>query len=251
DIARAAGKAILEIYNNPSLFAVDYKADKSPLTAADKAANEIICSGLMKLTPEIPIISEENKELPFEQRREYSYCWLVDPLDGTKEFIKRNGEFTVNIALILEGAPVLGVLYIPINDLCYFAAKDLGAFRLEEGGDVKLTCPTFDISQSGLRVLCSRSHLNEETQNFVDALTDPVLIPKGSALKFSVVAEGEGDVYPRIGPTMEWDTAAAHILLEEAGGGLFEFETRKPLTYNKASLLNPNFVAFGKGNPFI
>jgi len=251
NIAKAAGKAILEIYNNPALFDVDYKADDSPLTAADKAANEIICNSLMSLTPDIPIISEENKELPYEQRGEFTYCWLVDPLDGTKEFIKRNGEFTVNIALVLDGAPVLGVLYVPISGLCYFAAKDFGAFRLEEPKDVRLTCLPFEINQSGLRVLCSRSHLNAETQQFVDALSEPVLVPKGSALKFSVVAEGAGDVYPRIGPTMEWDTAAAHIILEEAGGGIVEFETRKPLTYNKPSLLNPNFVAFGKGDPFI
>ncbi len=247
-IVREAGEAILQIYSDPALFDVDYKSDKSPLTAADSASNEIILKGLTSLSEDFPIISEESKTLPYEERRTYDYCWLVDPLDGTKEFIKRNDEFTINIALVRAGKPVVGILYIPVTGACFFGAKGEGAYRIDGETEVRLQCRPFEIGQSGLRVLCSRSHLSAATQEYVDKLDNPVLVPQGSALKFTVMAEGKGDVYPRIGPTMEWDTAAAHILLEEAGGGIVEFATGRPLVYNKPSLLNPDFVAFGKGN---
>jgi 3'(2'), 5'-bisphosphate nucleotidase len=246
-IARKAGAAILEIYQDPSLFDVDYKSDASPLTAADRAANDIILDGLKKLPDLFPIISEESKMIPYDERRHFDYCWLVDPLDGTKEFIKRNGEFTVNIALVKSGDPVAGLIYVPVTGACYFAFQNGGAWRLDSEVDKALHCKPFNIKQSGLRVLCSRSHLSLATKEYVDRLDNPTLVPQGSSLKFTVMAEGDGDVYPRIGPTMEWDTAAAHALLNEAGGGIVEFATGKPLTYNKPSLLNPDFVAFGNG----
>ncbi|MCB0686283.1 MAG: 3'(2'),5'-bisphosphate nucleotidase CysQ [Saprospiraceae bacterium] len=247
EIVQQAGAAILDIYHDPSRFDVDYKSDKSPLTAADKASNEIIIKGLSRLPEGYPIISEESTKQPYESRKLYDYCWLVDPLDGTKEFIKRNGEFTINIALVKLGRPVAGIIYVPVTGACYFAADGEGAWRLDDDREVQLQCATFSLQQSGLRVLCSRSHLSEATQEYVAKLTEPVLVPQGSALKFTVMAEGEGDIYPRIGPTMEWDTAAAHILLNEAGGEIVEFASGKPLTYNKESLLNPDFVAYGKG----
>ena len=246
-IARNAGVAILKIYEDPSLFNVDYKSDKSPLTAADKAANDIIIDGLKALPEKYPIISEESKKQDYEIRKQFEYCWLVDPLDGTKEFIKRNDEFTVNIALVKSGQPVVGLIYVPVSGACYFAALGEGAWRLDVDPELRLKCASFDINQAGLRVLCSRSHLSEATQDYVDQLDAAVLVPQGSALKFTVMAEGEGDIYPRIGPTMEWDTAAAHILLNEAGGEIIEFASGKPLKYNKESLLNPDFIAFGDG----
>ncbi len=247
-IVKEAGEAILKIYEDPTLFEVDYKSDNSPLTAADRAANDIIITGLQLLPEVFPIISEESKMLSYEERSTYEYCWLVDPLDGTKEFIKRNGEFTINIALVEKKKPVLGIIYVPVTGACYFAAKGKGAFRIGQGSDTLLECRPFDLNQPGLRVLCSRSHLSEATREYVDRLNKPVLVPQGSALKFTVMAEGNGDIYPRIGPTMEWDTAAAHILLEEAGGGIVEFATGRPLIYNKPSLLNPDFIAFGRGS---
>ncbi|NND32049.1 MAG: 3'(2'),5'-bisphosphate nucleotidase CysQ [Saprospiraceae bacterium] len=246
-IVKDAGAAILEIYQNPDFFDVDYKSDKSPLTAADKAANDIIIKGLSNLPDKIPIISEESKLLPYQDREHYHYCWLVDPLDGTKEFIKRNDEFTVNIALIKDGNPVLGIIYVPVGGACYFAYKGGGAFRIDGTEDIRLKCDDFIINEHGLRVLCSRSHLSEATQEYLNQLTEPKLVPQGSSLKFTVIAEGKGDVYPRIGPTMEWDTAAAHIILQEAGGNIVEFATGQPLRYNKPSLLNPDFIAFGNG----
>lgn len=248
ELAEAAGAAILEIYQDPSRFDVDYKSDNSPLTAADKASNAIIVKGLESLPDQFPIISEESKNQPYEIRKSYEYCWLVDPLDGTKEFIKRNGEFTINIALIRDGKPIVGLLYVPVTGACYFAAEGEGAWRIDGQEEVQLECASFHLENPGLRVLCSRSHLSPATKEYVDRLDAAVLVPQGSALKFTVMAEGKGDIYPRIGPTMEWDTAAAHILLNEAGGQIVEFATGKPLTYNKDSLLNPDFIAYGDGS---
>jgi len=246
-LAKAAGAAIMEIYQDPTAFDVELKGDKSPLTAADKAANKIICDGLIELDAEIRIISEENKLESYAERSQSSLCWLVDPLDGTKEFIKRNGEFTVNIALIEDGRSVFGVVFVPNTGDLYVAAKGEGAFEINQSGRRKLSCRDFDQDASGLAIICSRSHLNDATQEFVTRFADHQLVPRGSSLKFTVLARGEADIYPRLGPTMEWDTAAAHILVEEAGGSLVHFETREPLTYNKEDLLNPNFIAMGIG----
>lgn len=241
-IARQAGQAILEIYHQDD-FGVKLKSDDSPLTAADKAANAIICAGLEQLDVQYPIISEENKQVDFNTRKNYTRCWMVDPLDGTKEFIKRNGEFTVNIALIESGKVILGVVYVPVDDAMYFAAQNEGAYRIAHGERTLLQAPTFSADDKGLGLVCSRSHLNEETQAFVDEFDMPELVAKGSSLKFLVLAEGGAHVYPRLAPTMEWDTAAAQIILEEAGGLVVHADTQQPLTYNKENLLNPYFIA--------
>lgn len=244
-IARDAGAAIMDIYNSASDIEIELKGDDSPLTKADKAANDVICAGLEALEVKYPIISEENKLLPYEERKVFTHCWMVDPLDGTKEFIKKNGEFTVNIALIEQNEVVLGVVYAPALDEMYWAEKDKGAFSFINGEETKLTASQFTMKDSGLRVVCSRSHLNDETQAFVDALTEPELVAKGSSLKFLILANKGADVYPRIAPTMEWDTAAAQIILEEAGGEVVQYKTSEKVIYNKEDLLNPFFVARG------
>jgi 3'(2'), 5'-bisphosphate nucleotidase len=244
-IAKQAGAEILKIYADESSFSVEYKKDDSPLTRADKAANDKICSGLEQLTPDWPIISEENKQVDYKIRSQYDYYWLVDPLDGTKEFIKRNGEFTVNIALIHDQRPIAGVVFVPVTDELYWAIKDDGAYQ-ELGGKIKrLQCPSFSKSESGLGIVCSRSHLNDATQAFIDQFENPKLVATGSSLKFTIIAKGEAHIYPRLAPTMEWDTAAAQIVLEEAGGKVIQVENNEPLEYNKENLLNPQFVALG------
>lgn len=245
-IARAAGAAILEIYHNEADFNVELKSDDSPLTKADRAANTVICKGLESLSEVFPILSEENKTIPYEERKSYPYYWLVDPLDGTKEFIKRNGEFTVNIALVHQQEPVLGVVYAPVLDEMYWAVKGEGAWLERDGKTRKLEANAFRMSDPGLKVVCSRSHLNEGTQAFIDALNTPEKVSRGSSLKFLLMAKGEAHVYPRLGPTMEWDTGAAQIVLEEAGGQVIDEETGKPLRYNKENLLNPYFIAYGQ-----
>jgi 3'(2'), 5'-bisphosphate nucleotidase len=244
-IARKAGEVIIDIYRHDKNIQIVHKSDDSPLTAADRAANQVICEGLERLAPRFPIISEENKAIPYEQRREYTCFWLVDPLDGTKEFIKRNGEFTVNIALVRHDRPVLGVVYAPDLDELYWAVAGRGAFQEVDGRNQALRAARFRLDQTGLRVVCSRSHLNEDTQRLVDRLESPEMVSRGSALKFLLLAKGEADLYPRLAPTMEWDTGAAQIILEEAGGKVLRADDRKPLSYNKESLLNPHFIAYG------
>jgi len=244
-IAQEAGDAILEIYKQAEGVVIEKKADNSPLTIADKTANDIICKGLENLADKHPIISEENKAIPYETRKDYPYCWLVDPLDGTKEFIKRNGEFTVNIALIHKQRIVFGVVYAPVLDEMYWAAKGEGAFLIKDGETQKLQVATFSNADKGLNLVCSRSHLNDDTQNFVDQFDEPNLVATGSSLKFLILAKGEAHIYPRLAPTMEWDTGAAQIILEEAGGKVLHAETKEPLLYNKENLLNPHFIAAG------
>jgi len=244
-IARRAGEAVLEIYNQEEDFEVEKKEDDSPLTRADRKANQVICEGLEELDLDFPVISEENKEIPYEQRKDYEYFWLVDPLDGTKEFIKRNGEFTINIALIKADRPVLGVVYVPVPDELYWAVDRAGAFMVQRGEVLKLQAASFSMSDEGLKVVTSRSHLNDATKDFVDELVQPDTVAKGSSLKFIVLAKGGAHVYPRLGPTMEWDTGAAQIILEEAGGGIQVESSGEPLRYNKENLKNPHFIAYG------
>ena len=244
-IAIDAGAAILEIYHSDD-FEVQLKSDDSPLTKADQAANAVICKGLEALSAQFPIISEENKEIPYEERKNFETHWLVDPLDGTKEFIKRNGEFTVNIALVHQQQTTLGVVYIPCEEELYWAVKGKGAFKVKNGAEEQIFAADFKMTDPNLNVVCSRSHLNEATQAFIDQLSTPQLVPKGSSLKFLTIAKGESHLYPRLGPTMEWDTGAAQIVLEEAGGSVISEETKAPLLYNKENLLNPYFVAYGK-----
>lgn len=245
-IAREAGAAILDIYEKSEGVKIERKADNSPLTIADKTANDIICKGLEALPVQHPIISEENKQLDYSERKNYEYAWLVDPLDGTKEFIKRNGEFTVNIALIHHSKIVLGVVYTPVVDEIYWAVKGEGAYFEKDGQSKKMEAASFKLSDSGLNLVCSRSHLNEETQNFVEQFDAPNLVSKGSSLKFLILAKGEAHIYPRLAPTMEWDTGAAQIVLEEAGGKIIHNDTKLPLEYNKENLLNPFFIAYGR-----
>ena len=247
-IAEEASKAILDIYNDPERFNVQLKNDDSPLTAADQASNEIICAGLQDINGDIPIISEENKQIPFEERSAYEYCWMVDPLDGTKEFVKRNGEFTINIALIKDSRAVLGLMHIPVAGASFYASMGDGAYKVHDGETSAIKCRPFDSQAKSLGMVCSRSHPNDRTLHYVEKYIDPILVPRGSALKFTAIAQGEADIYPRLGPTMEWDTAAAQIILESAGGQVLDFETRLPLRYNKENLLNPNFIAFGLGS---
>lgn len=249
-LAREAGASIMEIYQRAD-FNVESKLDESPLTAADKASNTIICAGLEALLPSFPIISEENKEIPYEIRKEYPFTWLVDPLDGTKEFIKRNGDFTVNIALIKGQELEMGVVYIPVYDELYWAWKGMGAFLESEGEVRQLQTSAFRISDEGLRVVCSRSHMSPETEAFIKKLKEPELVSRGSALKFLLLAKGDAHIYPRLGPTMEWDTGAAQMILEEAGGEVLEASSSSPLRYNKENLLNPHFVAFARTNPLL
>jgi 3'(2'), 5'-bisphosphate nucleotidase len=245
-IARAAGQKILEIYERKEGWEVEAKADNSPLTRADREANTVICEGLEKLATQYPIISEENKAIPYGTRKDYYRFWLVDPLDGTKEFIKRNGEFTVNIALIEAGQPILGIVYVPVVDQLYYGGKDMGAFREDAGGTIKLNGSQFSMNDAGLKVVASRSHINEATQTFLNDLNEPEIVSKGSSLKFMLLAEGSAQVYPRIAPTMEWDTGAAQAILEAAGGCVKRYDNLEPLRYNKENLLNPFFVAYAK-----
>lgn len=237
-IATEAGKAIMEIYKKD--FNVDYKDDKSPLTEADLKSNEIICNKLEKLYPNIPIMSEENKQVDYDTRRNWEYYWCIDPIDGTKEFIKKNDEFTVNIALIHNNTPVLGVVYGPAIDEMYSAKKGEGAFLNGQ----KLPLKINENKKEKLYVVASKSHLSEETQEFIDALDAKEItqVSRGSSLKLCMVASGEADIYPRLAPTMEWDTAAADAVVREAEKMTYQFQSNKPVVYNKENLLNPWFV---------
>ena len=238
NIALKAGEAIMQIYKKD--FTVEYKDDKSPLTEADLKANEIICSFLEKLYPNIPIMSEENKQTEFEIRKNWEYYWCIDPIDGTKEFIKKNDEFTLNIALVHNDTPVLGVVYAPAIDEMYSAKKGEGAYKNNQ----KLPLQTNDNPKEKLSVVASKSHLSEETQEFIDNLDTKEIeqVSKGSSLKLCMVAEGSADIYPRLAPTMEWDTAAADAIVREAGKNTYQFEKDEAVVYNKEDLLNPWFV---------
>lgn len=246
DLARKAGEAILEIYRRVDPE-VTYKKDDSPLTAADLASHEILAAGLEDLDADIPLLSEEGAHLDYEGRRAWRRFWSVDPLDGTKEFIKKNGEFTVNIALVEDGKPVLGVVYAPVLERTYFGATGLGAWRLDGHGDeaeeLSLDAPGTDDAE--LAVVASRSHGSEHQQAFLGALPAHRLVSMGSSLKLCLVADGSADLYPRLGPTMEWDTAAAHGVVTAAGGQVLDWAGRD-LIYNKENLLNPYFVVLGR-----
>lgn len=245
-VARDAGAAILEIYKQD--FEVIEKADNSPLTLADQWSNEVIMKGLIELYPEIPVISEENKLLPYNDRKDWDMFWLVDPLDGTKEFIKKNDEFTVNIALIEGGRPVLGIVYVPVTGVMYYGIDGDGSYmQICDAEPVKLNAdPKHFTEKDSIVVVASRSHLTQEVQDFVDELRakgkEVEFLSAGSSLKFCLVAEGKADVYPRFGPTMEWDTGAAHAVALGAGRDVLRADTKTPLSYNKEDLLNPWFI---------
>ena len=244
-IAEKAGAVILEYYRKD--IAVETKSDNTPVTEADLKASELIVAALEKLTPEIPVLSEESEGITWSQRKSWSCLWLVDPLDGTKEFVKRRDEFTVNIALIVDSEPVLGVVYAPVYDHMYFAFSGHGAFFRDQKGQVSSMGVSESIGKP-IRVLGSRSYLNDQTQAFLSRMGDYQLVQMGSSLKSCAVASGQGDLYPRLGPTSEWDTAAAQCIVEEAGGVLVNRDL-KPLKYNqKESLLNPHFFVCAKDN---
>lgn len=241
-LAKEAGERIMTIYNRD--FSVVRKEDDSPVTEADMAAHAVIDDGLEELAPEYPLLSEESASIPFEDRARWEYYWLVDPLDGTREFIKRNGEFTVNIALIHEHRAILGVVYAPALSLCYYAAQGLGAYK-QEGDKPAVAIKVQARRRDKVIVAGSRSHRGESLNRFLNNLGDHELLSMGSALKSCLVAEGAADIYPRLGPTSEWDTAAAHCIVEEAGGRLTNMQMQS-LPYNtKESLLNPHFFVFG------
>lgn len=246
EIARKAGSEILQIYNTE--FDIEHKDDKSPLTNADMASHHTIIDALSSLTPDIPVLSEESSKLPFDVRGQWQRYWLVDPLDGTREFIKRNGEFTVNIALIENNKSVLGVIHVPVLDIDYFAYSGGGAFKSEHG-DAPQAITVKPLQADTLTVAGSRSHGSEAMQKYMEKLAASYsaidMLSMGSSLKFCLVAEGKADLYPRLGPTSEWDTAAAQCIVEQAGGYVTKTDM-SALEYNtKESLLNPFFFVFG------
>ncbi len=238
NIAKDAGALVMEIYNKD--FTIEYKEDKSPLTEADLKANQFICTNLQKIYPQIPIMSEESKMVDFQTRKEWEYYWCIDPIDGTKEFIKKNGEFTINIALIHKNSPVLGVVYAPALDNLYYAKQGDGAYKNGQ----KLPLQTNENPKEKLTVVASKSHLSSETQEFIDGLDTKNIeqVSIGSSLKLCMVAEGIADIYPRLAPTMEWDTAAADAIVRQSSKMTYQFNSDQPVVYNKENLLNPWFV---------
>ena len=243
-IAKKAGKAILEIYDKE--ISVEYKDDNSPLTEADKISHDIIVTELRKLGYSIPILSEEDKKIPYSKRKNWIDFWLVDPLDGTKEFIKKNGEFTINIAFIYKNKPVIGVVYLPAKDVVYYAKEDEGSFKQERDKEPQ-RLKAKEIDKQKLIIVASRSHLSPETEDFIDQkkkeYEEVELISAGSSLKLCLVAEGKADIYPRLAPTMEWDIAAGHAIVKFAGKNVYKYGTKEELRYNKEDLVNDWFVA--------
>lgn len=245
-IAEEAGNAILEVYNHPDSVNVTQKDDRSPLTQADLAANAVIVAGLQKHFPTIPILSEEEKETPWEIRQHWEYNWCVDPLDGTKEFIKRNGEFTVNIALIHQGEPIYGIIHAPVLGVTAWGTKGEGAYYWEKGKPVQALNYVAS-PEDGLKFVVSRSHLTPEVEQYLSRWPNPEAKSSGSSLKFLLLATGQAQIYPRLAPTMEWDTAAGQAILEAAGGQVIDQSTGKPMRYNRENLRNNYFVAAANG----
>lgn len=283
-----AASAIIDIYESADDLEIQKKDDNSPLTRADRAAHDVISHILMEASSTITphLLSEEGRDIPYEERKNWDYFWLVDPLDGTKEFINRNGEFTVNIALIRKDRPVLGVVYVPVKQTLYYAAEGIGSYRFGNSEKVKSeavkseefsideiignseklpvsskystahsspltvhSTPFPPLTVHSITIIASRSHMNEETTQFIDDMKKRYehveLVYAGSSLKLCMVAEGTADIYPRLGPTMEWDTAAAHAVVRYAGAQIYTYPEEKQLVYNKQDLLNPYFVVSG------
>jgi 3'(2'), 5'-bisphosphate nucleotidase len=270
--AKDAGRAILDVYRQD--FDISYKDDHSPLTLADQRSHNIIVSHLSDVSGErLPILSEEGRSISYQQRRRWKYFWMADPLDGTKEFIKKNDEFTVNIAQIHQNRPILGVIYVPVKDVFYFAGDGLGAYRMDNSDilaignnrpvkndsarvletilarSIKLPDDNhrFEKKDSQITIVGSRSHATKELEAFIESMRKKheqvEFISAGSSLKLCLVAEGRADIYPRLGPTMEWDTAAGQVIVEQARGSVLNYEMDEPLRYNKKNLLNPWFIA--------
>lgn len=245
-VALQAGEAILEVYNSGD-FGVEMKSDQSPLTLADKAAHNIIASQLEETG--LPLLSEEGRNINYEERKSWDYFWLIDPLDGTKEFIKRTGEFTVNIALVHAHIPVAGVIYAPYIDILYFGSKETGVYKVEKGNKVQLSYipkkrAIEELQQKEqITIVASKSHLNQETSDFINQFRNANLSSMGSSLKLMLLAEGVADIYPRLAPTMEWDTAAGDAILRSLNMGVYQTDLHTELLYNKEDLLNPSFIA--------
>ena len=239
-IADEASEKVLHIYQSD--FKVHFKEDSSPITAADLAANDIILRGLRRIARDIPIVSEESAEAPWEERKHWHRFWLVDPIDGTKDFTQRTGEFTINIAMIEDGEPIMGVVIAPALKEAYWGVKGEGAYKRDRTGKahhIRVAEP-----RDSLRVVASKNHLNEDTRAFIAKLGPHETVQAGSSLKFCRIAEGHADIYPRMGPTSEWDTAAAHAVLLAAGGKVQTLEG-EPVKYGKEDVLNPWFIAAG------
>ena len=257
DLLESAGKLIMEYYNSKA-FEIESKADDSPVTTADKASNDLIIDGLTKLYPDIPIISEETTQIPYDIRKNWEYCWMLDPLDGTKEFIKRNGEFSINLALIHNHKPVEGYIHFPVQDWTYWAQKGKGAWKtdhLDIGG-----CDTVETQNfaslprtSHIRIMISRSHAGQREHDFISQVKKlgyvVETLPHGSAMKHCLIAEGKGDIYPKFGICSEWDTAPGQIILEESGGKITQTDTGEALLYNKEDFANPEFIMWGNNVP--
>jgi len=242
DICSQAGKKILEIYqkSDKKYMEIEYKSDNSPLTLADRKSHEIICSSLKKNYPDIPILSEEGSEIAYHERKKWNRFWLIDPIDGTKEFIKKNGEFTINIALIEQNTPILGIVYAPVLKKYWYGSKE-GSFSLQYGALKKIQVNN-DLNDT-IKVVASRSHSNALLQDFLNSIDNYELISMGSSLKICLIADGNADIYPRLAPTMEWDTAAAHAVLKFANGNLIDLNTKSEMKYNRKNLKNSHFIA--------
>ncbi len=242
DIAHQAAAKILSVYNTD--FAIEHKDDHSPLTEADMAAHECIVQRLKSLTPAIPILSEESAEIDYTTRSQWTEYWLVDPLDGTREFIKRNGEFTVNIALINRHEPVLGVVQVPVTGVCYSASLNYGAYKSAPGMSLS-PLHTRRAQAANFAIAGSRSHGSERFKDFIESLDSAEVVSIGSSLKSCLIAEGRVDLYPRFGPTSEWDTGAAQCIVEQAGGRVTDMNFNRLLYNTKPSLINPSFLVIG------
>ncbi|PCJ28266.1 MAG: 3'(2'),5'-bisphosphate nucleotidase [SAR86 cluster bacterium] len=247
DIAVDAGREILSVYNSDEAIAVTTKSDNSPLTEADQRAHELIEKCLKNLTPHVPVLSEESEEIDYQTRSQWETYWLVDPLDGTKEFVKRNGEFTVNIALIDKGVAVAGVVHVPVSGVSYIGKLGDGAWKQDESGIVSIKTSTMKSGDTRVRIVASRSHRGELLDTMIATIEAKLgaveVVSMGSSLKICLLAEGKADLYPRLAPTCEWDTAAAHAVLSAAGGDIVNTQFQ-PLSYNqKSELLNPHFLA--------
>ena len=246
DAALEAGEAILEVYASGD-FGVEMKSDQSPLTLADKAAHNVISAHLQETG--LPVLSEEGSAIPYSERKTWEYFWLVDPLDGTKEFVKRTGEFTVNIALMHQSIPIAGVIYAPIIDVLYYGSKEMGVYKIEKENQVQLPLVTKKNTMEDFRkknpitIVASKSHMNDETKTFIDQFVNPQLSSMGSSLKLMLLAEGAADIYPRLAPTMEWDTAAGDAILRSLNMSVYQTDLKTELLYNKENLLNPSFIA--------
>ena len=251
NLIKECNKIVLNIYESD--FSVIIKSDNSPLTIADKKCNQHICNFLKKRYNDILIISEENKEISFIDRKKHEFCWLIDPIDGTKEFIKKNGQFTINIGLCRNGIPVFGIVSIPVADEIYYGVEGIGSFKSINDKIIPLKILEKDLTKKGLNIIASSSHLNKDTQEFIELFNHPNIVNVGSSIKLLWIAEGKADIYPRLSPTSEWDTCAAHAIVKYAGGKVikcmeivhnFYDKNYDELEYNKENIINPSFLVY-------